>query len=117
MYKLEESVYELLYRAGSRTYRPVRRPGLLDQFEFYTLSKTLAPNEFEYTGGRKEEWNLFESFIGEEDGVHDLSGMLERWERAVVRSNVFFLGEGWLLTGLGNCLATYKSIVVRECLE
>ncbi|KAJ0423178.1 hypothetical protein BJY00DRAFT_278859 [Aspergillus carlsbadensis] len=83
MYKLEESIHELLYRAGSRTYKPIRRPGLLDQFEFYTLSKTLAPNEFEYTGGRKEEWNLFESFLGEEDGVHDLSGMLERWERAV----------------------------------
>jgi hypothetical protein len=83
MYKLEESIHELLYRAGSRTYRPMRRPGLLDQFEFYTLFKTLAPNEFEYTGGRKEEWNLFESFLGE-DGVHDLSGMLERWEKAVV---------------------------------
>jgi hypothetical protein len=84
MYKLEESIHELLYRAGSRAYRPVRRPGLLDQFEFYTLFKTLAPNEFEYTGGRNEEWNLFGSFLGEEDGVHDLSGMLERWEKAVV---------------------------------
>ncbi|KAL2812252.1 hypothetical protein BJX63DRAFT_248206 [Aspergillus granulosus] len=81
MYTLDESVYELLYRAGSRRYRPICRPGSLDQFEFYTLSKTLAPNEHSSRG--REEWNLFEAFLGEEEGVHDLSGMLGRWQDAV----------------------------------
>ncbi|KAL3462496.1 hypothetical protein BJX64DRAFT_277202 [Aspergillus heterothallicus] len=84
MYKLEESIYELLYRAGSRSYRPVRRPGLLDQFEFYTLSKTLAPNETAHGG--KEEWNLFERFLedGEAKGIHDLSEILRRWRDAAI---------------------------------
>ncbi|KAL2829377.1 hypothetical protein BJY01DRAFT_227939 [Aspergillus pseudoustus] len=88
MYKLDESVYELLYHAGSRRYRPVCRPGLLDQFEFYTLSKTLAPNECGSGNGHGEEWNLFEAFLeeGEGDGVHDLSAMLGRWQNAVALS-------------------------------
>ncbi|KAL2867744.1 uncharacterized protein BJX67DRAFT_352182 [Aspergillus lucknowensis] len=87
VYKLEEGVYELLYRAGSRNYRALGRPGVLDHYEYFTLAKTLAPNE----SSNGEEWNLFDSFLGNGegegfDGAHDLSRMLRRWENAVVRA-------------------------------
>ncbi|KAL4947985.1 hypothetical protein BDW69DRAFT_189679 [Aspergillus filifer] len=84
-YDLDEQVRGLLYRAGEEGYFPSKRPRGLDVFEYFTLVRTVAPNE-----GR---WNLFEEFldasmIEENNGRrdwerHDLSNLLEKWEDAM----------------------------------
>ncbi|KAL4875157.1 hypothetical protein BJY04DRAFT_224354 [Aspergillus karnatakaensis] len=84
MYTLEPSVHDLLYKAGKRGYWPSGRPRMLDQYEYWVLLRVTAVNEW---GGKGEEWNLFEEFLGEdkegaEGDKHGLSKMLGRWERA-----------------------------------
>ncbi|KAL6236507.1 hypothetical protein BDW75DRAFT_206568 [Aspergillus navahoensis] len=83
-YELDRDVHALLYEAGSKGYWPSGRPAGLDMYEYYTLARTVAVNEV--GDGSGEEWNLFEAFLGHEEsgsGRHDLSGMLERWERSM----------------------------------
>ncbi|KAL4914475.1 hypothetical protein BDW62DRAFT_190410 [Aspergillus aurantiobrunneus] len=76
LYQLDPAVHDLLYRAGARGFWPAGRPRGLDQFEYYTLARTVAVNE--------EEWNLFDAFLGGEGREGErLSDVLGRWEEGV----------------------------------
>ncbi|KAL4794271.1 hypothetical protein BDV19DRAFT_195782 [Aspergillus venezuelensis] len=93
-YKLDDDVRDLLYRAGEKGYWPGGRPRGLDVFEYFTLVRTVAPNESgEFGDGDEKGWNLFEEFLerdweksadeGRRDTRrHNLSAMLQSLEEA-----------------------------------
>ncbi|KAL5332479.1 hypothetical protein BJX70DRAFT_129735 [Aspergillus crustosus] len=84
VYRLDPDVHELLYSAGKRGFWMAGRPAMLDQYEYWVLLR-MAINEWGSDSEGEGGWNLFEAFLGseEDEGRHDLSGMLGRWERAV----------------------------------
>jgi hypothetical protein len=64
----------LLRQAGSAVYRGSIIPNGMDQFEYYNLIPTLAPNESEGPHD-KSEWNLFNEYLDSTAQALDNSNM------------------------------------------